>query len=431
MNLQLFASINYDDLTNLGIATGLGLLVGLQREHADHKIGGVRTFTIIAILGAVAGLLTRQIDNPFIIPVLTVALVAVLIMANIVQMNKTDIVSVGQTTEVAAILMFITSAYLINGDRLTAVIVGAGLALLLYAKEVMHDFIDKLKDKDISAIMTFAAISLIILPILPDRTFGPLNVLNPRNIWLMVTLIVGLSVVGYFVYKFVNNKVGILTNAILGGMISSTATAVSFARKTKNNAAPSKVAAFIIIVASAISIGRVMVEVAVVAPQQFVTVLLPLAAELVFIAILSIFIFFTLPKKETEEKMPEPKNPAQLKSALIFGILYGVVLLVVAFFKKEFGNQALYPVAFLSGLTDVDAITLSLSNLMNSGSLEATAGWKLLMVAILSNMSFKAVIAISLGTKQLTKWMIIVFGICIAFGLLLIWIWPVAWLLSA
>ena len=224
--------MNYDDLTTLGIAFGIGLLIGLQREHTDNKMAGVRTFTLIAVLGVVSGFLTRDFDNPYILPAIGLSITALLVMANVVKLKRFNDTDVGQTTEVAALLIFAIGAYLVLGSQVIVVIVGGTMAVLLYIKERLHNFIDTLKDKDLAAIMTFAGISLIILPILPNRTFGPLDVLNPRNIWMMVTLIVGISVVGYFIYKFVGKKVGIISNGVLGGLISSTATTVSYARKT-------------------------------------------------------------------------------------------------------------------------------------------------------------------------------------------------------
>jgi uncharacterized membrane protein (DUF4010 family) len=294
-------------------------------------------------------------------------------------------------------------------------------------KEHLHNFIEKLSEKDLAAIMTFAGISLVILPLLPDKTYGPLDVLNPRNIWLMVTLIVGISVIGYFIYKFVGKKVGIISNGILGGLISSTATTVSYARKTKDAESINKMAAFVITAASAVALVRVLVEVGVVIPEKLPEIALPLIAVLVLMGLLCIGLFYLISKNSEDEKMAEPKNPAQFKSALIFGLLYGGILLAVAFTKQEFGNDALYIVAIISGLTDVDAITLSLSQLMKGGGLNTATGWRLILLASLSNLLFKGIMAAVLGTRQLAKWLGISFGITILFGLLLMWLWPEAW----
>lgn len=419
--------MNYHDIITLAIAFGLGMLVGLQRQKSNQEMAGVRTFTLISIMGVVSAFLARDFGNPFILPVLGICITALLVTANVIKLKKLNETDVGQTTEVAALLMFAIGAYLVMGDRVVAVIVGGSMAILLYVKEHLHNFIEKLSEKDLAAIMTFAGISLVILPLLPDKTYGPLNVLNPRNIWLMVTLIVGISVIGYFIYKFVGKKVGIISNGILGGLISSTATTVSYARKTKDAESINKMAAFVITAASAVALVRVLVEVGVVIPEKLPEIALPLIAVLVLMVLLCIGLFYLISKNSEDEKMAEPKNPAQFKSALIFGLLYGGILLAMAFTKQEFGNDALYIVAIISGLTDVDAITLSLSQLMKGGGLNTATGWRLILLASLSNLLFKGIMAAVLGTRQLAKWLGISFGITILFGLLLMWLWPEAW----
>lgn len=420
-------NMNYSDLTTLGIAFGLGLLVGLQRQRTDNDMAGVRTFTLISVLGVIAGFLSRDYNNPFILPILGLCIAAMLIMANYIKLKKLNEADVGQTTEVAALLMFAIGAYLVVGSQLIGVLVGATMALLLYVKENLHDFIEKMSHKDLSAIMTLAGISLIILPILPDKTIGPLDVLNPKNIWLMVTLIVGLSVVGYFIYKLVGQKVGIISNGILGGLISSTATTVSYARKTKDDNSIGKLAVFVITTACMVSMIRVIIEVAIVVPEKLGSIILPIIAEIVVFIIISVILFYIINKDTQDDKMPEPKNPAQLKSAIIFGLLYGFILLLVAFSKKQFGDNALYLVSIISGFTDVDAITISLSQMMKGEKLNADFGWKLILLASISNLVFKGIMAIVIGGRTIAKWIVIVFGITIVSGLLIIWLWPQSW----
>lgn len=420
--------MNYDNLTTLGIAFGLGLLVGIQRETPKNDMAGVRTFTIITILGVTAGFLTRAYDNPFILPVLGLSVAALMMIANVIKSRNTNAEDVGQTTEVAALLMFAVGAYLVVGDQIIGVVIGTSIAILLHIKERLHGFIENLKPKDLSAIMTLAGIALVVLPILPDKNFGPYDVINPRNIWLMITLIVGISVFGYFIYKLFGKKVGIISNGILGGLISSTATTVSYARKTADAADISKLAVFVITTASTVSFIRILLEVGIVIPNHLNVIAMPIGAVIIIMALTCVVLYYVINKdKSAGEEMPEPENPAQFKSALIFGLLYGFILLAVAFTKEKFGNNALYIVAILSGLTDVDAITLSLSQLIKEGSLKATFGWKLILLAGLSNMMFKGIMAIVLGAKQLMKWIVITFGITITSGLLIMWFWPESW----
>jgi len=419
--------MNYEDLTTLGIAFGLGLLVGMQREkHNKDQIAGVRTFTLISVLGVIAGFLTRLYDNPYVLPLIGLAMAAMLITANIMKLKKQDNPTMGQTTEMAALMMFAIGAYLVVGDRVVGVIMGAAIAILLYVKDHLHKFIGDLEDNDVSAIMILAGISLIILPILPDKTFGPFDVLNLRNIWLMVTLIVGISVIGYFIYKFIGKKYGILSNGILGGIISSTATTVSYARFTKKSKNIHKASAFVIFSAATVSLVRVMIEIGAVIPSQLSKVVLPIVALFLMMIGLSVVLFYLINKKSKSDDMPRPKNPAQLTSALMFGAIYAIILLAVAFTQQELGDKGLYVAAFVGGLANKDAITLSLSKSIGSG-LDANFGWRLIVVASLSNFLFKIVLCAILGTKQLTKWMALFFGAAILGGLLILWLWPDTW----
>jgi len=374
-----------------------------------------------------SGFLSRDFENPFIFPLIAIALTVILSFGNMMKLKTEPKPDIGQTTEVAALLMFAIGGYLVLGERILGIIAGSGMAILLFVKERLHGFIEKLKDKELAAIMTFAGISLVILPILPNETFGPLDVLNPYNIWLMVVLIVGISVIGYFIYKFTGQRIGIISNGVLGGLISSTATTVSYARKTAETKPVSSMAAFVITAASTIALIRVIIEVGVVIPEKLNDIILPILVEFILMAGLCVGMFYLINRRNSIDEMPEPENPAQFKSALVFGLLYGLILLAVAYAKEEFGRGALYLVAVISGLTDVDAITLSLSQLMKKGSLQPENGWRLILLASLSNLMFKGVLAAVLGSRQLMKWIAASFGISIVAGLLLIWLWPSNW----
>jgi len=418
--------MDYEDLITLGIAFGLGLLVGLQREKSDHEMAGVRTFTLISILGVLAGFLTRDFNNPFILPTFGIAITGLMLMANFLKAKKDPDTNVGQTTEVAVLLMFAIGSYLVLGNQIIAVVVGAALAVLLYVKETLHNFIDRLKEKDLSAIMTFVGISLVILPILPNQTFGPFDVLNPREIWLMVTLIVGISILGYFLYKWVGKKAGMISNGILGGIISSTATTVSYARNSKDEKTLAKVSAFVIMAAVTVSIVRVVIEIGIVVPEKLPVLIFPFIVLFAFMTFLSVVLFYFVSKEENQKEMPEPKNPAQFKSAFIFGLLYAVILLAVAYTEEEFGNSGLYIVSIIGGLAKKDAITLSLAQSIKSG-LATELGWRLIMTGVLANFAFKILLAAVLGSRLLAKWLGAAMAVSIAAGLLLMWLWPENW----
>jgi uncharacterized membrane protein (DUF4010 family) len=400
----------------LGIALGLGLLVGLQRESAASPLAGVRTFPLVTVLGTVCGLLSQAFGG-WILAAGIIALVVIIYIGKIIEMSKGH-ADPGITTEVALLLMFAVGAYLVIGDRAVAIAIGGGAAVLLHFKGELHGIVARLGANDLKAIMQFALISLVILPVLPNRTYGTFDVLNPRNIWWMVVLIVGINLGGYIAYKFLGRRAGITLGGVLGGLISSTATTVSYAKRAA--AAPGAIgpAAIVIMIASTVVFARLLLEIATVAPAFLPTAATWLTALLLLSAVSSFALWFRSDKNH--EEMPEQENPSELKSALVFGLIYAVVLFVVAAVKELYGSRGLYAVAALSGLTDVDAITLSTAQLVNTGRLNADDGWKLIVVAAISNLIFKAGAVAALGPRKLFVRILPAYGIVIVAGLLML-----------
>lgn len=404
----------------LGIALGLGLLVGLQRESAASQLAGVRTFPLVTLLGTISALLAQSLGG-WVVAAGLLALAALIVIGKQaeVEAGKPD---AGLTTEVAMLLMFGVGAYLVTGQRAVAIAIGGGTAVLLHFKGELHDAVARLSANDLRAIMQFALLSLVILPVLPNRTYGPYAVLNPRNIWFMVVLIVGISLSGYIVYKFFGEKAGLLLGGALGGLISSTATTVSYARRTAQVADASRPAAVVILIASAIVFVRVGLEIATVAPSFLRVAIWPLAALMATLVALVTLLWFWW--RGQSDAMPAQENPSELKSALIFGALYAGILFAVAFVKETFGDRGLYFVAGLSGLTDVDAITLSTSQLVNLNRLDASYGWRLIVVATMSNLVFKAGTVVALGHRALALRVCACFGAVLLVGILFLWFWP-------
>jgi len=400
----------------LGIALGLGLLVGLQRESAASPLAGVRTFPLVTVLGTVCGLLS-QAFGALILAAGIIALTVIIYIGKIIEMSKGH-ADPGITTEAALLLMFAVGAYLAVGDRAAAIAIGGGAAVLLHFKGELHGAVARLGAGDLKAVMQFALISLVILPVLPNRTYGPFAVLNPRNIWWMVVLIVGINLGGYIAYKFLGQRAGIVLGGILGGMVSSTATTVSYAKRAA--AAPGAIgpAAIVIMIASTVVFARLLLEIATVAPA-FLPAAAPWLVALLILSAVGSFALWLRSDKDHDE-MPEQENPSELRSALLFGLIYAVVLFVVAAVKELYGNRGLYVVAALSGLTDVDAITLSTAQLVNAGRLDADDGWRLVVVAAISNLIFKASAVAALGRRRLFFRILPAYGVVIAAGVLML-----------
>ena len=234
--------------TELATSLLLGLLVGLQRQRTESSVGGIRTYPLIAAFGTLSGWLAIE-HGGWIIAAGLIALAALLVVSNFMLARSGDTDS-GQTSEVAALLLYGIGAYVVFGDKAVAVVLGGAIAVLLHYKDMLHSFAAKIGARDVTAIMQFVLITLVILPVLPNQAYGPYAVLNPFQIWLMVVLIVGISLIGYVAYKFFGAQRGAVLGGLLGGLISSTATTVSFARRTATAPASAGLAALVIMIAS-------------------------------------------------------------------------------------------------------------------------------------------------------------------------------------
>ncbi len=405
----------------LGIALMLGLLVGLQRERDKHALAGIRTFTLITLLGAASALLAHDFGG-WVVVAGMLSITGLLITGNWMHENGDDQAPVGQTTEIAALTMFAVGAMLTAGYTLPAVVLGAATAVLLHLKERMHSFIGNLSSSDVRAIFQFALIALVILPLLPNQAYGPYAVLNPFKIWLMVVLIVAIGLSGYLAYRIIGVRGGSIIGGILGGLISSTATTVSYARQSADHPKAIGTASLVIVIASTVVMVRVGIEIAAVARSLLPVLIPPLAIILLFMVAISGFLYFRMQQSDTEA--PAHKNPSQLKPALVFGGLYALVLLLVAFVNDRFGDSAIYVAATISGLTDVDALTLSVAELFNQERLSGGTAWRAILIATLSNLAFKAVIAGALGGKRLFMLVGPAFAATIVLGLAVVIFWP-------
>ena len=404
----------------LALALGLGLLVGLQRERVQAQLAGIRTFALITVFGAVSALLGDAFGG-WVVGLGGIGLAALLVVGNVAQPEaKED--DPGLTTEVAALLMYGVGAYVVVGPTSVAVAVGGGVALLLHFKAPLHDFVARIGEVDLKAIMQFVLIALVILPVLPNQTYGPYRVLNPHEVWLMVVLIVGIGLGGYVAYKLFGQRVGALLGGVLGGMVSSTATTVSYARRTRAAPDDVRLAAVVIVIASSVVFVRVLTEIAVAAPAHFWLLAPPLGVMLGWMALLSagLYLFGSGPPGE----QPVQHNPAELPTALVFGGLYALVLLAIAAAKDFFGDTGLYGVAILSGLHDVDAITLSTARLVEQGQIETGVGWRAILTACLANQVIKTSLVAVLGHRRLMLTTALLFAAAFAGGVFLLILWP-------
>ena len=408
-------------LHHLAIALGLGLLVGLQREFAASDLAGIRTFPLITVFGTLSGALAQQFGG-WVLGAGVLAVAGLIAMGNFIKLRSGD-VDPGVTTEVAVLVMYGVGAVLTVGYTTEAVVTGAGVAVLLHWKRPLHDLVTRIGQADARAIFRLALIALVILPLLPDRTFGPYGVLNPFGIWLMVVLIVGISMGAYVAYKLLGRRSGTLVAGLMGGLISSTATSVSLARQSRVAVSEAGAGAVVIVIASTVVFGRVLFEVAIITPAQLGAIAPPLIAMMLVMVALSVVSYLTS-RTSFERAEQEQEPPSELGAAIVFGLLYAAVLLGVAAAKANFGEAGMYVVAGLSGLTDMDAITLSTSQLVRSGDLGVATGWRLILVGALANLVFKGAIVVVLGTRKLASRVLTLFGLGMAAGIALLLLWP-------
>lgn len=336
------------------ISLALGMLIGLQRERVETALGGIRTFPLVTLLGTVCGQLS-QLHGGWILGAGFISLTALMFLSNLPRLRAGD--GGGLTTEFAVLLLYALGAFLVSGQHLLVVMLGGVIALLLHWKQPLHRFADSVGDADMRAIMQFVLISMVILPVLPDEPFGPYVALNAFEVWLMVVLIVGMSLAGYVAYKVLGAVGGVLLSGVLGGVISSTATAVSSARISQGAPASAALVALLIMIASTVAMARVLIEIGIVASGSFANLALPLGGMLGAMVIIATGAYLFTRKQAAE--LPAQENPAQLKTALLFALIYAVIKLAVAAAKEHFGTAGLYAVGVISGLTDMDAITLS------------------------------------------------------------------------
>jgi uncharacterized membrane protein (DUF4010 family) len=403
-------------IIGLGIALAIGFVIGLEREWAEDKPVGVRSFALIAAFGGIAALLLPEAGG-WLIATGLLALSLILILH--VHRRKLE----GITTLVAAFIVYLLGAAAVAGYWLPAIVLGGAVMVLLHWKKPLHTWVERLGDRDVEIIVRFVLIALVILPVLPDRDMGPYGAFNPFTAWFLVVLIVAINLVGFVAFRFVGTRAGGWVAGLLGGLVSSTATTISYAAMSKREGGLGPVAALVILVASAVVYARVLIELAVVAPDLVKSMVGPAIAFTAVLLGLSAIAFRAV-HTNADTDLPERENPAQIRQALVFAALYAVILFGIAAARDLVGTEAVYGVAFISGLTDVDALTLSVAQLYTGGEASDFDAWRAIFLATLSNLLFKVVAASFLGSPELRKWMLGTGAIALTAGTALLLLWP-------
>lgn len=365
----------------LAVSLAVGLLIGLERERNPAGKAGVRTFALIALFGSLAALLAAA----WTVPVGLAAVAATLIAAYARDGQSEDS---GTTTVVAACVCYLLGALAGMGENAVAGALGISVTALLYFKPELEGFSAALKRHEQVSVLQFLVASFIVLPLLPDRGFGPYDALNPRHIWLMVVLIAGIGLASYVALRVAGERHGAVLTGLLGGLVSSTATTVLYARRSRESAAMRQLAGAVVPLANMVPLLRILLLAAVLAPS-LVGRLAPLAGA-ALAAGLAVTAFALRPGAGADgAPAPQSRNPAELGTALRFAALYAIVLLGAAWLSDVAGERGLYAAALISGLVDIDAIVLSTLNLFGESRLGASQALSAIAIAYAANVAFK------------------------------------------
>jgi uncharacterized membrane protein (DUF4010 family) len=393
------------------IALGIGLLIGIEREWSDpgNLFAGSRTLPLIAGFGALV-----QAFYPRLLPVAVVFVGGLVVVAYVAKVVTTG--DIGMTTAVATMLTFVYGAMATHSDtglRL-AVVLGTVTMALLAEKRPIHQFAARLNEAEMRASLKFLIVALVVFPLLPPERIAFLGGLRLRFVWLMVVFVSGISLVGYVLATLVGDEAGLELTGVLGGMVSSTATAVSMAGNARRDPSLTGLCGIATVISSLTMFPRILLEVLVVHPALFVPVLLPIGGMVLVGVFVSWFVYRGVQEEPLETDI---ENRFRLWPALLFGLFFALVLVATTAFSTEFGTTGVYSVALVTGLVDVNAITISLSNLARGGSISITTAASGIVLAASVNTAVKIGIVWLFGTRALGRTVIVALGAVAVVGI--------------
>lgn len=395
------------------LALALGALVGLEREYARHRkkghqFAGIRTFPLIALFGALSAYF-GEVLSPWIL-LMGMFLVGILIV--VAYFRITDRTHVGATSEIAGFLVFLIGVLVYENELVLAVVLAIIITLILYARSILHRFAEHIKEQELSATLKFTVIAFLILPLLPNKEYGPLGIFNPFLIWLMVVFISGISLIGYILLKWVGEK-GLVLTGLLGGLTSSTATIISFSEQSKQQKKHYRVLATGVIAANGMMMLRTIIVATVLNPALFPLLVIPVGILLLLTVLLG---YITWSKTVFSTKKITLNSPFTVKPALQFGLLFAVIIALIKIVYYYFSSQGVYVLSFLSGVADMDAITISLAQISKE-SLLSTIAVKGILVATLTSIAVKGGIAYWTGERKFRNIVAGVFLVLIIVGI--------------
>lgn len=404
----------------------LGALVGLIRqwsEQAAHDsgvdLGGVRTYSFWAMLGCLgAGL--SDTATPALLAVI-VALVGTHQIVSIARSPATN--RPGGTTFASVLLTVLVGALVAWGHQRAAALVAATVMVMLAIKQPLHAWTRRFTTDDIRATLQFVAVTGVILPLVPDRNFGPFDAFNPYKTWMLVVLMSGIGFLGYLAMRLLGAGAGILVTSLFGGLASSTATTLAFSRRSKEDPGLSTHYAMAVVIACSAMLARVTVAVSVLNLEFGLKLIAPFALMALPGAVYGLWLWFRTHPGKGDTPAPAITNPLSLKTVVKFALLYTLIgFLVKAFTGLGLQHHGLLPLSFFSGMTDMDAISLSMAGGEASGSVPARLALQAVLVAAASNSLVKGGFAVTLGSDVLKRQIPVVLGLTAAAGIAGCWL---------
>jgi uncharacterized membrane protein (DUF4010 family) len=392
---------DYAAAQDFGTALLLGALLGIEREKRNMRegfgIAGLRSFVLLALLGAVGGYMGTALAMPWILPAVVVV-VGVVVAAGYVAGVRQRPEQVGLTTELAAVAACLLGAMATTGFRDLAVGLGVGMAALLAYKQPLHQLVGQLGWEDVLVGMRLLLATFIVLPLLPDRAIDPWGAINPYKLWLLVLLISGMSLVGYIATRWLGPGRGIAVTAASGGLVSSTAVTLAFAKQSRDEPQRARALAGGVLLAWAVMFVRVAAIAAVVQPALALALAVPCAAMTAVCAGAAGVAMRSRDGGGADGLPAVPmRNPFSLLAASKFAALFAVVQLLLKLGQQYLPQSGVYAVAALAGLTDVDAITVSMGERVRAAPADVGIAATAILVACLSNTAVKTGMAIGLG----------------------------------
>ncbi len=387
------------------VSAGLGALIGLIRqwgEQADRETGdfaGVRTHTFWAVIGCLAAFAT-EVHTPY-----AFALVLLVVPAHLIAqtINPRDRADPGPTSLAGALLTIFCGALVFWDEMKSAILVAATTMVLLGLKQPIHAWTQAMNAKDVRATLQFAAISGVILPLVPNRDMGPYAAFNPFSTWLMVVLISGLGFAGYVAMRLVGPRAGILLTGVLGGLASSTASTLAFSRRSREDVKLADHYALAVVAACTVMLPRVVAATGLVNRDFAQTLIVPFALMALPGVGYAAWVWLRRHPARHAGDTPDLGNPLSLSTAIKFAALYAGIAFAVKAIRAEGWTEGLMPLAFVSGLTDMDAISLSMAS-EPAGEKTATGlATRAVVLAAMSNTLLKAGMALTLGSPGL-RW---------------------------